>query len=390
MVPPSDRSERPALKEVIHQLREAMDAPKCWRCGCLHGALSGLNKAASGGSAPELSELRQVLQETREKLVPPEYDCLGCPVCYPAIAINRFAEAFPDLATSLDPCPTDLPEERSGWPPLPGQYQVVRYTAPVAVCTLTSDGLGESFLQAVPPAVGIVGSLFTENLGIERIIRNTVTNPHIRFLILCGEDSRQAVGHLPGQSFLSLARQGIDGRGRIVGAKGKRPILKNVSPAEVTAFRKQVEVIDLIGCVDVNLICDEVGRCAERNPGPAPGHLSLQPVPRTRAHSPGPLKLDPAGYFVIYPVAKTSMIAVEHYRNDGTLNHVLEGVAPADLYVTAIKLGLVTQLDHAAYLGKELERAWLSLRYGMTFLQDAAPDEFGVPAAGEKASRCSC
>lgn len=91
---------------------------------------------------------------------------------------------------------------------------------------------------------------------------------------------------------------------------------------------------------------------------------------------------------MIYPVAKSSTIVVEHYRNDGTLNQVLEGQAPADLYTTAIRLGLVTQLEHAAYLGKELERAWLSLRYGMTFVQDAAPEGSDAPSPGEEAGKC--
>ena len=81
--------------------------------------------------------------------------------------------------------------------------------------------------------IAIVGTLHTENLGIERLIANVVANPHIRFVVVCGSDSRQAIGHLPGQSLVALARNGLDERQRIVGAKGKRPVLRNVGVALV-------------------------------------------------------------------------------------------------------------------------------------------------------------
>jgi tetrahydromethanopterin S-methyltransferase subunit A len=74
-------------------------------------------------------------------------------------------------------------------------------------------------------------------LGIERIIRNTLANPNIRFLILCGADTQQAIGHLPGQSLQSLFENGVDERRRIRGARGKRPVLKNVSIEEIQRSR---------------------------------------------------------------------------------------------------------------------------------------------------------
>jgi tetrahydromethanopterin S-methyltransferase subunit A len=55
--------------------------------------------------------------------------------------------------------------------------------------------------------------MHTENLGIERVIRNVLANRSIRFLVLCGEDTQQAIGHLPGQSLASLFRGGLDERG---------------------------------------------------------------------------------------------------------------------------------------------------------------------------------
>lgn len=84
------------------------------------------------------------------------------------------------------------------------------------------------------------------------------------------------------------------------------------------------------------------------------------------------MKLDPAGYFVIYPIAERNVIQVEHYAYDNRLLHSLESSSPRALYLKIIDEGWVTELSHAAYLGKELEKAEISLQIGSVFIQDAA------------------
>ena len=84
------------------------------------------------------------------------------------------------------------------------------------------------------------------------------------------------------------------------------------------------------------------------------------------------VKLDPAGYFVILPLVERGLINVEHYAYDHTLLRVLEGETARDIYTTLINNGWVTELSHAAYLGKELARAELCLRHGTKFVQDGA------------------
>lgn len=140
-----------------------------------------------------------------------------------------------------------------------------------------------------------------------------------------------------------------------------------------------MEVVDLIGCEAASEILAALAVCVVQDPGPAAPFAGLPAIPRTAARPPVRLVLDPAGYFVIFPDARRGILVVEHYRNDGVLDHVLEGRTPAELYATAIELGLLTRLDHAAYLGQELARAELALRAGEVFVQDAAPDE--VPAS---------
>lgn len=368
----------PALPEAQRWLAEAAAAAKCWPCGCFHGTLTGL-AAASRDLPAEAQPLRDALAAARAILRPIEYECLGCPECYPALAANAFAAAFPERGEALGACPTDIPEERAGWPPLPGDYRVLRYQAPVAICTLTDKTLALRLAEARPAGVALIGRLHTENLGIERVIQNALADPHIRFLILCGADSAQRIGHLPGQSLLSLHRNGLDERGRILGAKGKRPVIRNVPTQAVEAFRTQVEVLDLIGCDAMADILAAAGTCAVRDPGQAETFAGLPSVLRTVARFPDRLMLDPNGYFVIFPDPRRRLLIVEHYQNDGMLDRVIEGRTPSDLYATAIQLGLLTRLDHAAYLGQELARAHDALLTGRPFVQDAAPGDGPPP-----------
>jgi tetrahydromethanopterin S-methyltransferase subunit A len=367
------RPDGQATAEVIRWLNEAAAAAKCWSCGCLHGTLPSLAAAVETGPE-EGGPLQEALARARARLCPQEYNCLGCPECYPALAANALAQALPHLDTAAS-CPADAPATRPGWPPLPGEYRVLRFHAPVAICALTDGQLADRLVAREPAGVAIVGRLQTENLGIERLIRNVLANPSIRFLILCGPDSVQRVGHLPGQSLLALAANGLGERGRIVGAEGKHPMIRNVSQEAVEAFRRRVSISDLIGCLDPGRILGRVADCVASDPGPAEPFPGLAAVPRTMACPADRLVLDPAGYFVIFPDLGTEGLIVEHYSCDGILSHVLEGRIPSDLCATAIRLGLVTRLDHAAYLGQELARAEQALRSRTPFVQDAAPGE---------------
>jgi len=385
---PAQISMADGLRLINEQLQEAIAAPKCHKCGCLQQTVNAL-----AGTDAGKDELASLLAEARRVFVPKKYDCLGCPVCYPANAANAFAAVYPQADTALDLCPTEAPEERMGWPPLPGDYSVVRYGAPVAVCALNSDLLAQGLVERKPDGLAIVGTLHTENLGIERVIKNTLANPNIRFMLLCGMDTQKAVGHLPGQSFESLFLNGLDERGRIIGAKGKRPILKNLTNEEVQAFINQVELVQRIGKEDPASVAEDIRACAARNPGVYPEPFKDIQIERVQVQEPAKLTLDKAGYFVIYPETRTQKIIVEHYSNKGVLNCVLEGASTGALYSEAIARGLLTRLDHAAYLGRELARAEYSLISGSTFIQDAAPGELATAeqkVTGNADSTCGC
>ena len=374
-----------ATEEAVGHLREAAEAKKCWPCGCLHSGLAAIERAFPDGTRP--AGLGAAVRAARERLIEVRYDCLGCEVCYPAVAINALSQVGGEHPIEVGACPTAPVEAREGWPPLPGSYRVLRYSAPVAVCTLTDEALAASVAAQGEAGLAIVGNLQTENLGIERLLENVLANPNIRFLVVCGADSRQAIGHLPGQSLVALARSGIDERARIVSAAGKRPVLRNLAREAIEHFRRTVEVVDLVGLDSLPAILDQIRDCAGRHPGSPEPFARKQVVAPTPGYLPDRMVSDPTGYFVVYVDQIRRLLSLEHYRNDGVLDAVIEGRTAPELYIPAVDKGLVSRLDHAAYLGRELARAEQALRSGEPFVQDAAPE---APATPTLSVACGC
>ena len=133
------------------------------------------------------------------------------------------------------------------WPPMPGDYKVLEEESKVAIVTLTSNP--EDF--GIPEAA-IVGSLKTENLGIERIIANIISNPKIRAFILCGKESQ---GHYAGQALLSVWKNGVDKDTKIIDAKGPIPYLENITQEAIARFQRQIALMeDLIGELDTEVV----------------------------------------------------------------------------------------------------------------------------------------
>lgn len=265
--------------------------------------------------------------------------------------------------------------KRRTWPYVPGKYFVVDPAAPVAVTTLGSVGLAQELATSAPRGLCIVGKVETENIGIEKIIKNVLSNPAIRFFICAGKEPPK---HLSGATLLALFKNGVDAANRIPGSPGMRPVLPNTTPEEVEAFRQQVEPVDMIGCTDIAPIAARVEALSSRAPERAvafpmpPKPDAQETMPRVVAAAPSAdrIKLDKGGYFVIY--IEDEAIVVEHYDYKERLLHVVEGKDARTIYWTLINKGWLTQLDHAAYLGKELARAEFSIKYGVDFKQDGA------------------
>jgi tetrahydromethanopterin S-methyltransferase subunit A len=135
------------------------------------------------------------------------------------------------------------------------------------------------------------------------------------------------------------------------------------------------------------VISEKVEACAQGAPGPFAGAPTEIPVQSVQAAEPQHLALDKAGYFVVYPDKTTHRLALEHYVNAGVLGCVIEGHTATSLYTEAINRNLVSRLDRAAYLGRELTRAEMSLKTGQRYIQDREP---GEAVSSPAAPSCGC
>lgn len=366
------------MDKIQSELREGMELPKCRKCGCMKESLESLQTSLSSLPTAASSDLLANIEHWLEQMEPIKYACLGCDYCFPAVAMNMFHTAFPEVG-QFPALSCAFEVSKHHWPSVAGEYYAFcdGPACPVAVSTLASVELAERLARVRPKELCIVGKTETENIGIDKVIKNTVTNPTIRFLLLAGEDPK---GHQSGRTLLALWERGVDENMKVVGSPGRRPILRNVTREEVEAFRKQVQVVDMIGCEDEKRIVEELKElpqrldlsCSCEETGEITRPVRLSEVPIIHAEQPAKVEMDKTGYFVILPQPEKQLIVVEHYSYDNALQRVIEGKDARSIYWTIIENGWVTQLSHAAYLGKELAKAELSIKRGFKYVQDGA------------------
>ncbi len=265
--------------------------------------------------------------------------------------------------------------------PAVGEYHVLSLgnDYPVAISTLGSIELANKISESQQKGLSIVGKTETENIGVEKIIKNILAVPSIRYLILCGKDSK---GHYSGNTLLSLVENGVDNSMRVINCKGKKPALLNTTKEQVNAFRSQIKIIDMIKCKDLNKILRKVQELSEKskfccvydeNYSKNNRELIAESIEVIEAKEKdvNKVKLDKAGYFVIVPKANNTIL-VEHYNYNNQLIRIIKGENARNIYWTIIENEWVTEMSHAAYLGKELTKAEMSINLGFKYIQDKA------------------
>ena len=371
-------TNRDSLERIQSELQKGMRLSKCKKCGCMRGALEDLQLAIRKLQFPNSSNLIESIRLWLSQIKPTEYSCLGCDYCFPAVTMNIFHEAFPEVIEAQSLC-CDSAIQKQTWPPVPGEYSVLcsDSTCPVAVSTLASVKLADDLANQKPDGLCIVGKTETENIGIDKVIKNTITKPTIRFLLLVGKEPK---GHHTGNTFLAFGENGVDENMRVIDSLGKRPILKNVTRDEVETFRRQIQIVDMIDCEDVKAITEKIRELSEiancscecRSCEESPGTIQTSITPIIQAEEPAKVQMDPSGYFVVIPQPWRRLITVEHYSYNNKLQHIIEGKDARSLYSTIIKNAWITELSHAAYLGKELAKAEISIQLGIKYIQDGA------------------
>jgi len=165
-----------------------------------------------------------------------------------------------------------------GYPPEEGCYLRGNDYSPVAVVVIlrwerekTPPSIEQLVRVAVESGAALAGTLQTENVGLEKVICNVVSNPNIRFLVVCGPETP---GHLVGDAILALEKNGLDADKRIVGAKAPTPYLFNLPGEYIDRFRAQITVIDLVDEGSPEVLQQAVWSCYQENPTPF-GHYML-------------------------------------------------------------------------------------------------------------------
>ena len=120
----------------------------------------------------------------------------------------------------------------------------------------------------------ICGSCKTENLGLEKVIANIISNPNIRFLLLCGTEVK---GHLSGQTLAALHANGVE-KGKVVGAQGAIPFIENVDDAAIKRFQEQIEVVNIMETEDLGQIKAKIAELTARDPGAFAGDAMIVEV----------------------------------------------------------------------------------------------------------------
>lgn len=166
-----------SITKIQSVLHEGVLLSKCRKCRCMNETLMELKSSLSSLRAEGSSDLLKSIEGLLQQMGPAEHECLGCEYCYPAEAMNLFNQSFPEAAQGQSvSCAFEVKDRV--WPPVPGEYFVLcgDQSCSFAVSTLSSPGLAETISGLKPRGLCIVGKTETENIGIDKVIKNIVTN----------------------------------------------------------------------------------------------------------------------------------------------------------------------------------------------------------------------
>jgi tetrahydromethanopterin S-methyltransferase subunit A len=217
-------------------------------------------------------------------------------------------------------------EPAPDYPPEEGCYLRGNDYSPVAVVVIlrwmreqTPPDIENLVRVAVESGAALAGTLQTENIGIEKIICNIVSNPNIRYLVVCGPESP---GHLVGDSILALAKNGTDDRKRIIGAEASTPYLFNIPPEFVQRFRDQIALIDLINEGSPEVLRQAVWSCYQEKP---------TPFRKYELYDPGAYPAEPLSGKITWKITQPSLEPKgdEERAQKEKIQHLMESIKKA-------------------------------------------------------------
>ena len=125
----------------------------------------------------------------------------------------------------------------------------------ICICTLSSITLLKNIADSdLMKDINLVGRLFSENKGIDSIIRHVNSNQNLKTLIICG---KEVSGHKSGHSLIDLYNFGMNDDGRIINSISPDPYL-TVTQNDVEKFRNNITIIDKIDVTNLDEISKSV------------------------------------------------------------------------------------------------------------------------------------
>jgi tetrahydromethanopterin S-methyltransferase subunit A len=163
----------------------------------------------------------------------------------------------------VDPAPDYPPEE--------GRYVRGNDRSPVAVCVILNTRqedipkeIEKLVRVGVETGAALSGTLQTENIGLEKVVCNIVSNPNIRYIVLTGPES---LGHLTGEAVLLLHKNGVNEKKMIIESNSPTPYLYNLPDEFIIRFREQIiTVIDLLNKGTPERVQEAVWSCYQEEP----------------------------------------------------------------------------------------------------------------------------
>jgi tetrahydromethanopterin S-methyltransferase subunit A len=159
----------------------------------------------------------------------------------------------------------------SGWPISKGDFRSGDGSNCVAVVTMGSHLDEQGICDA---GAAICGSCKTENLGIEKVIANVISNPNIRFILCVGTEVK---GHLSANTMIALHKNGVK-EGRVVGAEGAIPFIENLKDDAIKRWQEQTSIVDIMETEDNAAIKAKVAELKAKDPGAFPADAMVVQV----------------------------------------------------------------------------------------------------------------
>jgi len=139
--------------------------------------------------------------------------------------------------------------------PIPEEFYIGNTNSSICVCTLSSIKLLKELKNSqIFENVAIAGRLFTENKGIDSIIKYVNQNKKIKTIIVCG---KEVWGHKSGHSLFQLHQNGVDKNNRIINSTSPEPIL-TVSNSQIQYFQKEITLVNLINETNLQSIIEKI------------------------------------------------------------------------------------------------------------------------------------